>query len=381
MRPLLHALLLVLALVPTGCDGGRAEPAPPGKAASPPAPVVVTRIEATALVVERSYLGEVVARSDAALSTAESGRVRKVHVQEGSAVERGQLLLELDDRLARAELVEARATRQEVAVQLQQASREAERYRNLEREAVVSALEADREVDEANRLVAVGEGADAAIKTRSERVERHRIVAPFDGTVARRLVDPGDHLTAGEPALQLVTADHLELLVRVPEVTLDALPSMSKLEIGSGERRVAAELQGVVDALDPATRTALLRAVPRSRPPWLRAGSSVNVSFFVEETGGWVVPRDALVYGIADVRVMRIEDGVAQPVVVEVMAKTGTHALLKADLKAGDPIVTHGNERLRPGQTVQITETKAAAASPTAEESRNANTQRSPASR
>src|SRR5690606_39161367 len=154
----------------------------------------------------RSYLGEVVASSDAALSTAESGRVRRVHVVEGAAVKRGQLLLELDDGLVRAELVEARASKEEVAVQLKQATREAERYRNLQREAVVSAVEADREVDEANRLVAVGQEAEATIKTRSERVQRHRITAPFDGTVARRLVDPGDHLAAGEPALQLVTA-------------------------------------------------------------------------------------------------------------------------------------------------------------------------------
>jgi RND family efflux transporter MFP subunit len=356
VRRLFNLSLWAFALATLGCQRGHAEQDSPQNASPPPAPVAVATVQSQRLSVQHSFVGEVVANSDASLSTAESGRVRKVHVVEGDVVKQGQLLLELDDRLARAELFEARANKQEASVAQQQASREAERYQKLERESVVSALEASREVDEAARLAAVNEEAEATIKVRGERVHRHRIVAPFDGTVARRLVDPGDHLSAGQPALQLVTAEHLELLVRVPESTLDALPTLSKLEVTSNGRRVEAELRGVVDALDPATRTALLRAVPKGRPPWLRAGSSVRVHFTVEESGGWVVPRDALVHGIAGVRAMRISDGKVEPVALEIMAKTSDQALVSGELSVGDRIVTRGNERLRPGQAVEIQE-------------------------
>jgi multidrug efflux pump subunit AcrA (membrane-fusion protein) len=71
------------------------------QAAPPPAPVTTVRLTDTSLTIERKYLGEVWATAEASLSTAEAGRVQKVHVVEGDKVKRGQVLLELDDRLAR----------------------------------------------------------------------------------------------------------------------------------------------------------------------------------------------------------------------------------------------------------------------------------------
>jgi hypothetical protein len=119
--------------------------------------------------------------------------------------------------------------------------------------------------------------------------------------------------------------------------------------------RVGASLEGVVDALEPATRTALLRLEPEARPAWLRPGSSAQVAFHLGISGGVVVPQDALVQGVADMRVVRVRSGEAEPVVVQVLARAGDRALVRSvdgKLSKGDTIVTRGNERLRPGQAV-----------------------------
>jgi multidrug efflux pump subunit AcrA (membrane-fusion protein) len=113
-----------------------------------------------------------------------------------------------------------------------------------------------------------------------------------------------------------------------------------------------------VRALDPTTRTAKLRLVPEEVPPWLMAGSSVEVAFAIERDGeGVVVPRDALVLGAVDTRVFEVVDGQAQPIVVEVVATANEEALVVGSgLEVGDQVVIRGNERLRPGQAVRITE-------------------------
>jgi len=343
-------LFASLALACLSCHQ-RADEQPKKQTAPPPAPVTTVRLTDTALTLERKYLGEVWATAEASLSTAEPGRVRKVHVMEGDKVKRGQLLLELDDRLARVELEQARAQQQQVTVQKEQAEREATRFRELQAQAVTSELESEREQAEALELGAQSEGALATVQARAERVQRHRIDAPFEGTVARRLVDPGDWLNPGVVALKLVTDGRVEILVRVPVELLDGLSGVKSILLRRGKSEVLAELSGTVNALERTTRTALLRLDPEERPSWLRSGSNVDVVFRLEKSGRVVVPRDALVQGVAGVRVIRVKDQKADPVPVEVLETSGTLALVDGnELEVGDHVVVRGNERLRPNQ-------------------------------
>jgi RND family efflux transporter MFP subunit len=350
---LFSVLLLALASVAASCQAD-----PPsqkaGAAERPPAPVTTTKVTETVLRVERSYLGEVWAAADASLSVAEAGRVRKVHVSDGDRVKRGQLLLELDDRLARAELGQALAEREQVGVQRQQAVREAVRFRQLQAEQVSSELESERQDSQAEVLKARSVGVAATVQAQSERVQRHRILAPFAGVVARRHVDAGDWLTPGQAALELVTDERVEVLVRVPHELLNRLSTVKSVTLASGDKQVSAKLSGSVNALERSTRTALIRLDPNEPREWLRAGSTVSVRFRLLRQGGLVVPRDALVQGVASMRVIRVVGGKAVPANVDVIATHQELAMVQSeDLKLGDAVVVRGNERLRPNQSVQ----------------------------
>ena len=70
-----------------------------------------------------------------------------------------------------------------------------------------------------------------------------------------------------------------------------------------------------------------------------------------------VIPRDALVYGIAKTQVVKSVDGKASPVPVEVLARGRERVLVRAtDLAVGDTVVTRGNERVFPGQPLIVLE-------------------------
>ncbi len=83
------------------------------------------------------------------------------------------------------------------------------------------------------------------------------------------------------------------------------------------------------------------------------------------EGEGVLVPRDALVEGIAQTRVVLLDDTTARPIEVDVLERGVTEARVRpqgdAELAAGTRVVTRGNERLRPGQTVQVVEAEATA--------------------
>ena len=347
-------IFLVLGFLLSGCQND-----PAAKKAKPVRPAVVTvdQVTSDSLVVQRAFLGEVWAASDAELSVGEAGRVLRVHVDEGARVKKGQLLVELDDRLARAELSEAIASQQEKAVQSGQAQRDAERYTLMRQEDIVSELEAQQQQSTAESLVAAKAGARATVQARSETVARHRLLAPFDGTITTRAVDPGDWVTPGRPVLRLLTEQRLEVLARVPASLLDQAHNLRAARIVDGGRSVKATIESTVGALDRQTRTGLLRLLTKEAPPWLRSGSTVKVLLTMEQEGSLNLPADAIVRGAVGARVLvvRKQGGhlVAEKVDVQVLAQAGARVLVEAEgLELGDRVVTRGNERLRPGQQV-----------------------------
>lgn len=320
---------------------------------SGPSLVQTAPITALPFVEEFSLFGEVRAASDAQLSVAESGRVRTVHVREGAVVKKGQLLVELDDSLARVQLSEAVASRKETTARHEQAEKEVESFTKMREEQVVSALEAERKRSEAETLGAATEGQAARVAQGAERLRRHKIIAPFDGVVAERAVDPGDWLNAGEIALRLLTDERVEVQVQVPARVLDSLNGLKGTELRSSGDTVKAQLESSVNALDRSTRTALVRLLPEVEAPWLRVGASVQAVFQIAREGGVNLPRNALVYGVASAKVFRVVEGQAEAVPVKILATSAEQVLVESDeLKVGDRLVIRGNERLRPGQPV-----------------------------
>jgi multidrug resistance efflux pump len=176
--------------------------------------------------------------------------------------------------------------------------------------------------------------------------------------IAARRIDPGDWVSPGTPALELVADGRTEVLVRVEPELLADVDVGTEATISRGSGTAPARVAGVVRALDEATRTAQLRLEATEDAPWLLAGAAVDVRFeLVHEGDGVIVPRDALVEGVAQSRVVKVVDGQAQPVVVEVLERGVDEVRVRAEgLSAEDTLVVRGNDRLRPGQPVRVAE-------------------------
>ncbi|TVQ93624.1 MAG: efflux RND transporter periplasmic adaptor subunit [Deltaproteobacteria bacterium] len=344
-------------LLPTLCMGCGLLWVDEERGSSGPSPALVEVAEAREGVLddEWSLPAEVRAFERSVLAAAASGPITELALREGASVQRGDLLLAVDPQPAAARLAVATSEAREAEVSAGRAEREVERLSRVA-EGVLSASELDLARTEAESLRARVGRLQAAAREARVLLDRHRLRAPFDGEVVALLASVGDWVEPGQPVLELVNLGALDLRVDAPRALARQLSKGDRARLRFGSERADAEVVGIASSLERTSRTAVVRLEPLEPvPEWIVPGLSVTVDFDVvrrdEEAAR--IPRDALVLGAAGTRVVKVVDGKAQSVQVDVVATAGDDALVRP-LAPGDVVVTRGNERLRTGQAVEI---------------------------
>ena len=175
-------------------------------------------------VVANTRAGTLNACRKANLSPGIGGQINILTVDEGDAVKKGQLLLELwnadlkaEAELAESEIKAAEAKASAVQLQAQIANREAERMRQLIRDNAISEQDADEALTEAKVRQASFEAAVTEVKAQQSRLgvinahlDRTRLVAPFDGIVAKVNGELNEYVTPSPPGIP--TPPAIELL-------------------------------------------------------------------------------------------------------------------------------------------------------------------------
>lgn len=162
------------------------------------------------------------------LSVAQPGVVQSVHVGRGDAVQKGDILVELDDSAIAVEMAVAqrRATDETqlagIAQRVEVLKGQLERMQSLTDRALVRQNEVDRLEDqllalfqERDRLIAVRDLAALDVKRVQAQLALRTLRAPTEGIITARDVDPGEYATEQRPVLTVATLDplHVELFV------------------------------------------------------------------------------------------------------------------------------------------------------------------------
>ncbi|MGR8920120.1 MAG: efflux RND transporter periplasmic adaptor subunit [Gammaproteobacteria bacterium] len=356
-RRLLHrASALLLALLAAAASAER------------PVPVGVTTARTATVSEEVALHGSLVARRVSELSAEIDGLVEEVTVDDGDLVELGEVLVSLDDRLAtieqsaaRARLEEARAVHAEAV----RRARELEALGSTRHVAETQVAAALAQIDiEAARV----EQARAELEQAGEMLRRHRVRAPFDAVVGRKLAERGEWVETNTPLLELVDVDTLRLEVAVPQFYFSQVEQGTAVEIRMDalpDRLFEARVTRKVPISDTASRTFRVRVDIPNGDRALAPGMSARVVFRLagaDTTPVLVLPRDAVVRkpdGSVSVWVIETEDGVstARPRAIETGRAYRDHVeVVAGDVSVGDKVVVRGNEILRPGQFVRIAE-------------------------
>ncbi|MFC1796700.1 efflux RND transporter periplasmic adaptor subunit [Pseudomonadota bacterium] len=297
--------------------------------------------------------GTVVSRSDARLSAEVPGRLTSV-ADVGTMVQQGESLALIEDtslRLQHAEL-EAEVTREEARLRFLEG--EEKRFTKLAESNLAAATQLDQirsDRDMARGDLAV---ARARMEQNLDQLTRTSIVAPFNGVVVERLMTPGERVVEGSQVIRLVDQDDLEVIARAP---LEYYPFARRgqlLDLRAGNLSAFGEVRTVVAVGDENTHQFELRLDLDGSP--FPVGQTLRVSIPTSDSREVLtVPRDALVLRPEGQSVFIVDaNNQAQQVRVTVGVGQGENIEILGAVSPGDLVVIRGNERLQPGQSVNI---------------------------
>lgn len=307
--------------------------------------------------------GTVTSPRSARLSAATAGLVTALHVDAGSQVTTGDVLLELEPVLAQSQWQSARAATDVARLAVADSTRRLAEARTLVpqksiAESAVRDIEAEVAQDTAELQRAEAEAAFA-----KGVLDRHQLLAPFSGVVSTKETELGEWVTPGQPVLTLVATDQLRMDFPVSEDYLAdvALDTTVSYNLGDDSRDVRpAIITTVVPVTNPGARTFLLRIQPEEPDTRMVPGMSARARLTLA-TGstGVTVSRDAILnYPDGRVVVWVVEDGADGPQVRETQITTGIvfdgNVEVLEGLSAGTQVVVQGNEALRNGQRVKL---------------------------
>lgn len=377
MRVGAAALAVVVALWGAGCD--REKPSTPNAGARgggvAPVAVQASPVERGSLQVTSEYNGELFAEA-VDVAPRFSGTLVEVAVKLGEKVEKGQLLARLDDaelvhqhEEAKAALLGAQASARSAEATLRLARTELARKAPLAADQLISA----QEMSELEARIAALEGEVASAKAQAAQAEARvgvlasqrrdaRLVAPFDGRVAERRLDPGATVGPTTPVIRIVKAGPPQIRFRVPERALGTLREGMPLQVrtaATGKQSFAGKVMRIGSEVSRTDRAVQVEGVTHEESPLLRPGMYATVEL-AEQTlkNVWVVPAIAVLERLAgnDSRqgVFVAVEGRAEWRPVEVLGRAGARTAVEGAINAGEQVLTLGHEDLTPGSPVRV---------------------------
>lgn len=296
-----------------------------------------------------SAVGSLRARDQISLTTELSGRVVELNLKAGSRVAKGELLLRLDDRQARADLQVAEAT-------LADALRQLERALSLQANNSISQSQVDG-------LRTAADVARAQLASAQTRVDNHRIEAPFEGVIGLNDISMGAYLSAGTEVATLDSTRRMELSFAVPEKFLGQIrlgqAVQGRTPAYPGER-FTGELVELGTRINELSRTLPVRARIANPEEKLRPGQFMAVSLTLRQREALIIPEQAVMIRGDETYVFVADDGIARRTSVELGTRSPGIVEVTSGLSLEDQVIITGQDRLSSGDRIEVVEDMAA---------------------
>jgi multidrug efflux system membrane fusion protein len=318
--------------------------------------LVVHPLPAGALV--DTYPGEVRARLESELAFRIGGKVLKRLVDVGERVKAGQVLAELDPQDVRLQLEAARAQVSAAEANLKLVRSERDRYKILMNRQLVSRSQ----YDNAENLYRAGEARLQQIKAEynvaNNQAGYARLRANQNGVIAKRLLEAGQVVSAGQTVFTLAADGEREVLISLPEQNVERVKVGQEVEVelwSQADQRFPGRIRELAPAADPQSRTFAARVAFTEGKVPADLGQSARVFIRVAGDVPLAVPLSALT-AEKDAPYVWVVDPASsklQRTPVTIGAYTETNVPVLSGLQADDWVVAAGVQVLREGQVVR----------------------------
>ncbi|MEX0686579.1 MAG: efflux RND transporter periplasmic adaptor subunit [Balneolales bacterium] len=287
--------------------------------------------------------GSVRADEEIELRSEVSGRITQMHFEEGTWVEKGQLLVKIND----ADLL-PQLSRLEFQINL--AKIREERQKNLLERQAIAQEDYDVALNEYNTLLAEKD----LIKAQIAKTE---IRAPFEGFIGLKNVSPGSQITSAIAIASLQKIDTVKIDFSIPERYQQDVQVGQKIafSLQGNNDTIEGEIYAIEPRIDRETRTLSLRAVAPNEDGKIYPGNYARVELELSASEEAImIPSEALIPDARGYSVFLYQNGKVTSKEVEAGTRTDTHVMITSGIEPQDSVITTGLLQIREGMEVNV---------------------------
>ena len=334
------------------------------------APVAVTAytVQKQNVVYYDSYPATLVALNEIQLRSEVNGYVTGVFFKEGTHINKGEKLYEIDRRKYEAALNVARASVDIAESNLEKAQRDADRFKRLDEQNAIAKQVLDDGMTALLNAQNQVKLAKANLFNAETDYNYSVITAPFSGLIGFSFVKPGAFVSAGQTLLTSVSSDdpigtdfftdQKELpyfLSLQKKSTADSVPLFRILMPDNTYYKSYGKLSVIDRAIDPQSGTIRVRVLFQNGESILRPGMSCKLEVLDENSGlKVVIPTKAGIEQMGEFLVYLIEDSKVTQRRISPGPDIGTFTVINEGLNPGDRIILDGIQRVRQGSAVTV---------------------------
>jgi RND family efflux transporter MFP subunit len=280
----------------------------------------------------------------------------------GSRVTKGDLLADIDTPEVDQELMQARATRQQIVAQMDLAKINSDRYLSLRTTDSVSQQEADQQASGYRQAKANLDANDANVRRLEELEAFKHVYAPFSGVLTKRNVDPGALINAsgtGKELFDIARVDPLRVYVNVPQAYAPAIKNGMEAWVTLQElpgQKFKGTVARTAESIDPITRTLLTEVDVPNKDGHLLPGSFGEVHFRPGISGQKVtLPVNAMLFRQEGTRVAVVgSDNKVRLRPITIGRDYGNTLEILGGVGVEDQVVVNPADSLEEGQQVNV---------------------------
>jgi RND family efflux transporter MFP subunit len=342
---------------------GAVAQAPKGKGKGKGAAIAVEVAQATKkkVPVRVDLLGNVTPIASVAVKPRIDSEITEVHFDDGAIVRKGDMLFTLDHRAIDAQIRQTQGILNGAKAQLEQASRDVERYEALVAKNATTMVTLNNAKTQVNVFTAAVESNTAQLELLRVQRSYTFIRAPITGRVSMANVKVGNYARQADtvPLATIIQVAPVYVTFPLPQRNLPELRQAITNETATIEavvpgdgRKASGQVTMIENTVDSTTGTVLVRATMPNTDQLLWPGTLVQVRLIFREEEAVVVPSTAVQVAQSGAFVFVVKNGVVAVQPVKVARVLETETAIESGLEGNETVVIEGHLRLTNGSRV-----------------------------
>lgn len=287
--------------------------------------------------------GTIIASEEVELRSETSGRIIRLYFKEGSKVNKGDLLVKINDAELQAQL-------KKLELQVKLASETESRQKKLFDAGGVSQQDYDVVLSQLNTLKADMDIVKAGL-------QETEIIAPFSGIIGLKFVSEGSYITPSSRIASIQQVDPVKIDLSIPEKYSGMVMQGDSIRfsVQGSDKVYTGSIYAIEPKIDQSTRTIQLRAICPNKDAHIFPGSFAKIELLLHSSSGnLMIPSEALIPELKGQKVYLVKNGLAFSQKVETGIRTDARVQITNGLHAGDSVITAGLMQIKPNGKVKV---------------------------